>query len=138
MLATIGAGLLMASPAMAAPDPSYELTECDPGTVCLFDTKILGTDYHRYVVNQRPSGTCFNIPADWDNRTNVVYNRTSLSVTMYTGNICNGALAPYPILPGQRKGMGDNEEEANSILFQGGSNCLTEAPCFGNSHNRRS
>lgn len=131
LLATLVAILGLGAPAYAgAPSPSYELTECNPGQVCLFDTKIFGTDYYRYVINDHTSGFCFDIPADWDNRTNVIYNRSSHSVTAYTGNVCNGALAPYPILPGQRKGLGDNEEEANSILFHGGSGCLSDAPCL--------
>jgi hypothetical protein len=117
---------------VAAPAQAYDIDDCNSGQLCLFDQKIFEQDFHRYVINDRPSGTCFNIPEDWDNRMDRVYNRTVHSVTFYTGNICNGALTPYPILPGNHANFNahENANEANSVMFHGsGSGCLSEAPC---------
>lgn len=130
ILATLTAMLSLAAPASAA--PTYDIDDCSQGQLCLFDTKLVLPDFHRYIINDRPSGTCFDIPVDWDNRANIVNNRTVHSVTFYTGNSCNGALRPYPILPGTRANFNccDNGDEANSVLFQGGSGCFAEAPCL--------
>lgn len=120
------------SPASADAGTEYSLADCDPGDACLFDTKILSSGYYRLVLDDRDP-ICYNIPDEWDNRMNKVNNRSSHSLTFYTGNVCNGELDPFPILPGQTKNFGayGNADEANSVRFSGGtSGCLSEAPCF--------
>lgn len=102
-----------------AATPAYAAWSCITDTLCLFSPTLAG-DPDRYVINNQSVGICFNIPAEWDNRMNWIRNSTNKRVTFYTGNVCNGALAPINIAPGADASFEgtDNIDEANSVRFQ--------------------